>query len=222
MSHSFKLMLVLVGVVVADPDFLHAQIPVRIGVEAGMSLANQSFSYGDYVWMETYRFGFVVGGLVEIGLSNVMYVQIEPRLIQKGMRTPVTLGKFFELSDEADFQLDYAEFPVLLKARFGTSNFKPFLCAGPSIGVLLSATYRTEQYDSGILRTRKGIDIRGDYKSIDYAVILGGGGEYQLSRNVSLIGSARYSFGLYNISTRSSGDVTSNGIEVLFGSLFGL
>ncbi len=212
MSDSCKLIVVLIGVVLAMPAFVNAQSPVRFGVDAGMNIANQSSSYGDYVWMEDWRVGFIVGGLADVRISEVIFFQIEPRYIQKGMKTQV--GPDF--LQEVDFKLAYLEVPLLLKVRFGTTDVRPFLCAGPSVGYLLSAITRAQTYNI------QGVDITSEYRSVDFSLIGGGGVECRLSKTVSLIGSARYAFGIYNISPRGDSNVTSRGIEIIFGSLIDL
>jgi len=109
-----------------------AQFPLRIGAAAGMNLANQSFSPDLYPAgnPKGFRTGFAAGGLAEIGISNLLSVQLEPKYTQKGTKfhditttntTPTPNG-----TTDATFKLDYFEIPILLKVCSESQTIKPF------------------------------------------------------------------------------------------------
>jgi hypothetical protein len=207
----------------------HAQIPIRIGIDAGINFANQHLSR-DNINSQSNRRGLIIGGLAEIGVSDLVSVQVEPRYIEEGTNTKATYldaspeGHF---TVEEDFKLSYIDFPLLLKAKFGTADVKPVVFVGPSVGFLLSAVYnqnaRSIQGRDGL----DGYDITDHYNSVDVSLDAGAGIEYRATRIVSLTGSARYSLGLSNISSHNiSGvpddQIKSNGIQITFGILLDL
>ena len=211
--------------------FACSQTSVRLGADIGMNFANQSLSYAQPSGIpNSSRVGLTVGGIAELCISDLLYIQAEPRYIQKGMKET---GFAITINDPnpvgyADlvFKLDYLEIPVLVKAKFGTTDFKPFVFAGPNIGFLLSAKRDLEGYDVEQVGLQKSFDAKDNYKSLDVSLDLGGGGEYQLATKVSLLATARYSLGLtaVNNETNSAPGTTikSYGIQILIGALFNL
>jgi hypothetical protein len=207
----------------------YGQTPIRIGIEGGLNLANQSIS-GNYSGpSRENRAGIVIGGVAELGISDLFFIQIEPRYTQKGMK-----WGSFERRDEANQylgtfesmqELDYLELPLLLKMRFGSGGFRPYAFIGPNIGILLSAKYRLTMLSGGPAGTPDETqDVKSKVASTDACFDFGAGAEYLISPNIALFGAARYSLGLNNISREamSSNKTTSTGIQFLVGILFGL
>lgn len=194
-----------------------AQIPVRLGLALGLNLANQSYT-PDISSPLIYRPVIIAGTLAEVGISDLLYVQVEPRFIQKG----TTIQQGFDAGGpppgpgpDVVEKLNYLEIPLHLKTKFGTSDFMPFAFVGPTIGVLLSAREEVQEYNIQI-------DTKDQYNSIDYSLDLGGGVEYRISTSISLVGNACYSFGLSNISNQTYETIHSRGIQIVFSSLFNL
>ncbi|MBI1807453.1 MAG: PorT family protein [Ignavibacteria bacterium] len=202
----------------------HSQVPVRLGIDAGINFANQSLSWGDG-YPQSYRFGLIIGGLAEIGISDLLYVQAEPRYIQGGTNIQGTYNVSTpegQVTMEVDYKLACLEVPLLLKAKLGTADFKPVAFIGPNVGFLLSAIYQSKDHEIQGLDTRHGLDIKDRYKSVNVSLDVGGGVEYRISKTISLTGNARYSLGLNNISTSSEYTTKLNGIQITLGTLFNL
>ena len=192
-----------------------AQIPVRFGLALGVNFAGQSYARDIYSPL-THRSGFLAGALVEVGISDLLYVQAEPRYIQKGTKLyPFAMTMIPSPGPEGVETLDYLEVPLHLKTKFGTSDIKPFAFAGPTVGLLLSASEDVQDFNIHD-------DSKDNYNSLDYSFDLGGGVEYRVSTSVSLFGNACYSFGLRNISNQLDITIHSRGIQIVFGSLFTL
>ena len=230
MRYILKLTVLLICVFLWVSPVAYTQVPVRLGVDAGINFANQSLSNNPYGDSKTSRLGFLFGGLAEIGIANIWSIQAEPRYIQKGWKVPdafsITGPSGPEIIGTADlvYKLDYLEIPVLLKAKFGIADFKPFVFGGPNIGFLLSAIGEGAGYDVQSQR-RISLDVKDNYKSVDLSVDLGAGAEYQFSQNICLISDARYSLGFNNLNNKSSssGDaIKSYGIQILAGVLLSM
>jgi hypothetical protein len=173
-------------------------LKLRLGTGGGINVVDAYYS-PDYS-----RLGIVVGGILELKFSDI-FLQIEPRYIQKGQWL---------------VRLDYAEIPILLKWYFTETAFSPVFLLGGSVGILLSAK---REFEDGALPEgeHRITDLRDLYKSFDASLDLGGGFEYRLSPNMSLLVSGRYSYGVYNLSAGSD-EITSRGIHILIGALFDL
>jgi hypothetical protein len=198
-----------------------------------MNFANQSFSPLDIFisFHKTSRLGLVIGAMAEMKLSELWYITAEPRYTQKGMTIsdvaytiespePVAYGN-------SVYKVNYLELPILLKAKFGAGDCRPFLLAGPNIGWLLSAVIDlqlTKVLQPGVVAPPSQ-DLTWDYKTVDVCFDFGGGGEFRLSRTVSLLAMIRYSFGLSNtINHDDDPTITrkSTGIQMLLGAMFDL
>jgi hypothetical protein len=197
-----------------------AQPQMRFGLNAGVNFGNQSFSPEYFGNSKSYRLGFVVGTLAEIGFSEFWSIQLEPRYIQKGMKEtgiPVTIDDPNPVGYvDQTIALDYLEVPVLLKVKFGTSDFRPFAFAGPSIAFRLSARQNLEGYP---INGPTDSDLGSLYQSIDASFEIGGGTEYQISTFTAMFGGVRYSMGLSNLSSSTIGTVRSYGFQILVGAL---
>ena len=210
-------------------NLVYSQISIRWGLDAGMNFGNQTntfFGNDD----KASRVGFVVGGLGEIRIADFLYVQVEPRYIQKGAKQVnhfvFTSNAGIGTEEDNLLKLGYLEVPALLKARFGDGNLKPFVFAGPNIGFLLSASVESDGYSAHHQQLFTHIvDIKNQYKSLDIALDLGAGAEYQVSPAVSFLLDARYSYGLSDLNNvGGSFDPTmkSYGIGIVLGALFSL
>ena len=211
----------LAGLLLIACNPVYSQVPVRLGLDVGINLANQSISRD--VGPQSYRSGLIIGGVAEICISDLLSIQAEPAYIQEGT---VLTGGIRSMNgtfpEEETFKLAYFEIPLLLKAKFGTADFKPVFFVGPNVGFLLSAIYQTKNYDVQGLGTLDGLDIKDRYKSVNVSLDAGAGAEYRISNGLSLTGSVRYSFGLKDINSWSDDTIKTNGIQVIFGTLFDL
>jgi len=153
------------------------------GFKAGLNMANQDLP-------TTLNKGvtrFVFGGFMTFPVSKDISVQTEALYSMKGCKVEMTDGSF-------TYKLNYLDFPVLFKYTFATSgSTKPFLFAGPSLGILMSAKGKLEVVGMG---SEDG-SIKPLYKSTDLGFVIGGG--VNLGQNASIDG--RYSMGLSNIAS---------------------
>lgn len=199
-----------------------AQGSIRVGMDGGLNFAKDYFSDNQ----STYRVrtGVVAGGIIDLGISDLWHLQLEPRYIQSGRKeswvitgddpTPLAIADLV-------FKLDYLEIPLLLEAKMGAANIKPVLFAGPNIGFLLSGKADWDGVDVRQFGFPQSSDVKDDYKSVNFSVDLGAGGEYRISEAISLLANVRFSSGLVHI--RKEGlNINSSGIQILAGFLYDL
>jgi opacity protein-like surface antigen len=177
----------------------------RIGLTGGLNLANVSTDPAPEGFDLTNRTGFGVGGVLDLRLAENVALHLEPMYLQKGTK--------FEVNGEelAKIKADYIEVPALVKIAFGTTQTKPYIMAGPSIGFLLSAKVDDE-------------DIKEFVKSTDFGLGFGAGVSLPAGNNAFFI-EGRYNLGLSNINDDPDDTETkikTKGIQFMAGITFPL
>ena len=189
----------------------------QIGFIAGINIANLEEEDSDFSSLT----GFGVGGVLDFALGEKFSLCLEPMYLQKGAS---------EEEDEGtvDMKLAYLEIPVLFKLSLGTGSTKPYLMAGPTIGLNLSANMEMSMGGTSVE-----VDVSDLTETIDYGLAFGGGVSFPLGNN-SLFIEARYTLGLADIAkegeieiggmslTVPDTDVKTKGIQVMAGMIFPL
>jgi hypothetical protein len=169
----FCFALLLVASMFSPPE---ASAQTIIGAKAGINIANVTFSGDGVSASADSRTAFVGGAFAQFGIGSPWFIQPEVLYSSKGSK-----------SDDVALKVDYLEVPVLLGAAFPLSNsaLKPMVFAGPSVGFKLSCD-------------EAGFDCSDEVKSVDFALVFGGGIQYALS-SVVLFLDGRYNLGLTNV-----------------------
>lgn len=189
-----------------------AQSTLSLGFQAGLNYADASTSpnFGEI----STRMGLMVGGYLEISLSDVFSIQPELFEIQKGAESSVQTESGPSI---VKWKFEYAELPILVKVKLGLNQVRAFVFAGPNIGIKTQAesevTLGTQSQTS---------DIRDQIKSTEISFDFGIGGEYRIDSTVALIASIRYSHGLTDINRDTMVSWRSYGIQVVLGAEFSL
>jgi hypothetical protein len=105
-------------------------------------------------------------------------------------------------SGNDNYTLSYLEIPIVLKAAFGDGNIKPYLFAGPSIGILLSATNTTSSTGTTDAHNQPPpqiTDIKSALNATDISLYFGGGILDKLDSGPALFFDAGYAAGLTKI-----------------------
>ena len=191
---------------------LLAQSTVNFGIEGGVNFGNASTEPNSVSFSS--RTGIMVGALLEVGFSDVFYFQPEVRYTQKGAEFSVSSSSG---SGTITWKFDYIEIPLLMEAKFGQSEFKPLIFAGPNIGFNLSAN--VEGSGTG---GSASADIKDQLESIDFAMDFGAGGEYTINPTTALVASIRYSLGLSDIDMDPSSTWKTRGVQLVAGVKFSM
>lgn len=197
-----------------------AQLPFKLGVRGGLNIASLSWDPALPAPVESSsRTGFKFGAMVELGFIPMFALQIEPMYVQKG-------GKINVPGQEITNKLTYLDIPILLKLKLPLPGpLTPYAFAGPSIGILLSASSESGGEDT---------DIKDQLSSTDFALDFGAGAALDVAPLVSLMLDVRYSLGLSDIFndtakqqwTQETGiagqKVKTSGVQIVAGLMFGL
>jgi len=182
------------GIVLIALFVLLAVVPasaqMRFGFTAGLSLANTSsdeladaIATANNATTElSSRVGFAVGGVVAFPLSENVGLHLQPMYVQKG--TKVTINA---LNVEDKVTISYLEVPAMVKMMFGASETRPYVMAGPTLGLKLSASSDEDKLNAK----------SDDFNSIDFGLAFGGGVSFPAGNN-SFFVEARYGLGLSN------------------------
>ena len=198
----------------------------RLGIHAGVNFANVTIRQPEESSSNSPDLstgmspGFIVGGSLEVGLTDHLALQIEPQYVRKGARIMTPISPTSELNSR--LHLDYMEVPVLLKASMKVRKTTIYGIIGPSIAYNIGAAYDASIEDSTIVR-----DIRNSFNSTDMAIDIGAGFSFDISPNVAFVADCRYSLGLLNTlkdydSPDSDGYQKSSDMKVVMGLLFAL
>ncbi len=198
---------------------------VQIGGIFGLNIANldiEGYDLDDGKLNS--RIGLGIGAVLDIPINENLLIRVEPMFIQKGAKDDITetdydfdSGKEIKVHGEIELNLSYIEIPVLFKVPIDISTYQPFIIAGPTIGVLMSA--EAVLTANGEEETE---DIKDNIKNIDFGICLGGGVSYPIGLGI-LFFEARYTLGLSDINdTEDDGEVKTKGFQIMAGITFPL
>lgn len=182
----------------------------QFGIKAGLHSATQSAPFYDLAvdlgGNKDPRIGFSVGAFAEIGLRSPFSLQPELLYVQKGATidgegTPVQTRVL---------KTNYLEVPILGKATFAAGTARPFVLAGPAVGLLMSAKGRVEDEQ---------FDAKEELKTLDLSLIAGGGVAFS-----AFAAEIRYTYGVANVSTSNDprvGSVSNRALSLLLSYTIG-
>jgi hypothetical protein len=188
-------MLVAVPVMAQDKQ-------ISFGVKAGVNMANLALDPEPIKGPDNLM-GIAAGGMLSFNLSPSLCLDGEVLYIQKG----ASMDSESEFcSSESDLKLTYISISPMLRFKFHTASFTPYLMGGAEFGILMSAKSTgtsicggdTEDFD---------VDVKDYYKSSDLGVSFGAGVEFPLGTS-ALFFEGRYAMGLSDISDTPS-DMTA-------------
>ncbi|HEY3874890.1 MAG TPA: porin family protein [Candidatus Kapabacteria bacterium] len=117
-----------------------------IGLRAGGNFANETPDSTPLNTSTSLKSGFVGGLTVEHWFNNNLAVGASVLYDQKGTNQEYAdaaknrqIGNTIYSGSDA-YALSYCEIPVVIKYAIGTGLVRPYVCVGPSFGLLLSAT----------------------------------------------------------------------------------
>ncbi len=185
-----------------------SQPSIELGLEGGLNLANVSITPSQ---TSNSRTGLIVGGVIDIGISNSIGVTGGLRYIMKGFQVT---NQGYTFTDK----LNYLEVPVLLKVKFPLTEIKPYVIGGPVLGIRVSAS--EEQSGGG---QSADVDASSAYESIDFGLLFGAGMDFKVAPKTDLFLQGGYAFGLSNIWKQTTTVTVKNyGIQITGGVKFKL
>lgn len=211
-----------------------AQAQLEVGLKLGVNMANQASDVEGFESSGTT--GLYFGVPVRIALSDNLVVQPEIAYMQKGSGLDYTFEVPGFLTSETTGKsiLNYVEIPIMVQYLLGSGDIKPYVTAGPSIGLGMgyksSGTSKTTTTDifTGVETTvEEDFDDSGSFEDaglsgIDFSIGFGGGviaamGPGSLSLNLL------YNLGLANIyDDKDLGTLNNRGLLINVGYSFPL
>ena len=195
-----------------------------LGVRVGTNLANESVDGLPTGASISIHAGFLGGVQYEYWFDNMWSLGAQVLYDQKGAHEDLNGVVDFVGTGTVNLTLSYLEIPVLVKASFGTGNFKPYVFAGPSVGKYLSnSAHMTETYQGQTFDTTETLPD-STINSLDFSAILGAGISLRLNSGQLLFFDAAYALGLVNVdnSGDSANTTKSRDIRLAVGILFPL
>jgi hypothetical protein len=192
-----------------------AMAEVRVGAVGGVNLSSLSTDEQGVKLSTLTRWG--AGGALELDLNDYVAVATRPMFIGRGTDIE-TLAGVGDVSAQgkdsyARVELGYIELPLLFKYSFPTEGVRPYLIAGPSLGLRRSAT-AVSKFGSA---PEEREDSKDDFKSTDFSLWAGAG----LGKNIGsayVFAEGLYSLGLRNINKDASeGSGKNRGWQFLAG-----
>jgi len=220
-----------------------------IGARIGANLANQKAPYGAFApsydaqdKTNGMHAGFLAGLQMDYYFSDTWGISGELFFDQKGSHVNFhsegeigsPTGPFFSETGTSDMTLNYLEFSLLLKARFGSGDIQPYVFAGPSVGLFLSGKQHDNitNFESGeysTFDTTQSVPISSplpglDLKKFDVSIVGGAGVDYKLGSGQILFLDASYAYGITTIAQSSDAMIwaKSRDIRIAAGILFPL
>jgi len=175
----------------------------RIGIKAGLMLANAQYEYSSTSISTSNLVGLQAGLIGEIPISDKMFFNSGLLFSQKGTKLSI-------MGIEADFPVNYLEIPLNLAYKHDLETAKIFAQVGPYIGIGLSAKMKAAGEEETI---EFGSEF-DEMKPVDLGLNVGAGIEI----NKVQLG-VNYGLGFTNLSNDPD-EVMKNGVLLFSIALF--
>jgi hypothetical protein len=149
----------------------------QFGIKGGINLADVRGSDVVRDNLKT-RLGLVGGISYRINLIAGLSLQPEVLYVQKGVVSEISQGASgYSYSQKTTTKGDYLDIPLLLKFNLPIPQFSPFIEAGASYGILLSAKEKDEVTTNipGQQSGSEEVDIKDNLTKGDLSFIIGVG-----------------------------------------------
>ena len=190
-----------------------AQNDVKFGILGGINITNAEIKDGPLGFNQKTRLSFSGGVFAELVLNDISVLDLRAMYMQKGVKYEGSLATLTVL-------VDYLRIPALIKIRVSNSGVKPFIFAGPDLGIRLRAKVVEKAFGVEV----EDEDLEDDIELLDFAFDLGGGIELPMS-SVTFLVQALYSISWTNIVKESEepgrpGSMRTRGFIILSGIRF--
>jgi hypothetical protein len=206
---------------------------MAFGVRAGVNIANEHANPIPSGSSVGSAIGFIGGGQLDVWFNSMWAFSGQLLYDQKGAALNFSQSIFgTTVTGTSTIKRNYIEIPLTIKAQFGTGSVKPYVFAGPTIGILLSASVHSVA-NNGTNSSDTTEDAKSSYTSTDFGILFGAGATFAINPTTSLFVEASYDYGLSNVSVNSTmtnpdgTTTTSNNTEntrdirLMVGILFG-
>lgn len=207
---------------------------VNLGLIGGVNIATLSGNLNIDSEEESTDFKNItaigIGGIVDLSVNENISILFQPMYLQKGGKQSEAepgVGQF-----DAKLKINYLEIPALLKLTLGANNVRPYIMAGPSLGINISTDLEFSLDAPGIPTLDVSVDAGDVTESIDFGLVFGGGLSFVVN-NMMLFIEGKYSLGLSNVlkegtlelfdeTSEVTGELKTRGIQIMGGVSFPL
>ncbi len=212
--------LLLLSICLIQPLSASAQFSLRsiggtawFGVQGGISYAGESISSLPDNASTSMTTGAIGGLSFEYWLDNAWAVGAGVLYTQKGInelyapnaRNRDTNNVIYSGSD--NFSMGYLEIPILIRYSMGLGDVRPYICAGPSIGMLLQSS---ESVSGSVAPIS---DLKSDLQSTDLSLYAALGIMDAIPNGPILFFEAGFAVGLSNIYKSTPERFATSGIS---------
>jgi hypothetical protein len=162
------------------------------GVRAGLNVASEFYDAvpGASSGTKLAPFG---GAVIEHVFDDTWALSLGLLFNQKGSKQVYDSSVVQEsasIGGNDNISLSYLEIPIVAKMMFGNGDIHPYVFAGPSIGLLMSAS---EDVDGNVAPVA---DLKSSANAIEFAINFGGGIVFQAGNSSRFFFDAGYSAGV--------------------------
>lgn len=186
-----------------------AYTQLSFGLKGGVNVAEFSIKDQGATIPQSSVNGFTLGAVLEIGITDNIFIQPEAIFLQKGSELNTSLTNL-------KTNVNYLDIPVLLKIKLlNTKLLNINLLGGPSFGLALNGEETTAGGQT------VDINFGGDngLKRFDLGINAGGGVGVNLG-SIGVFGDVRYLFGVSDISEDANREIKNKGLNLSVGLIF--
>ena len=180
-----------------------------IGFRLGANVANETWNSPSNAPSQTSLTSIMLGIQTDYWIADMLAFEVQLLYDQKGTNT-IYNGDFsnVQFNGTGEVRASYLEIPILLKFRLPTPLLKPYVFAGPSIGVLLSSSNTS----SGITSSGQPVSSNKSdaLNSTDISALVGVGLELHITDNLNAFVDVGQAFGLQDVNKNVSVDPITN------------
>ncbi len=182
---------------------------ISFGLKGGVNVAEFSFKDQGTTIPQSSINGFTFGAVLEIGITDNIFIQPEAVFIQKGSELNTSITGLTT-------NVNYLDIPLLLKIKLLNSKLLNInLLGGPSFGLALNG----EEAITGGQTIDVNFGGEDGLKRFDLGINAGGGVGVNLG-SIGVFGDIRYLFGVSDISEGANREIKNRGLNLSIGLMF--
>jgi hypothetical protein len=199
----------------------NVQAQFSIGPKFGLNMSTLSVDPDPYQGSTTItkggRMNILFAAQAQMLFGKMFGVQIEPGYTSKSARWEDNQG------GKRTISVSEIQIPILFLVTFMQGTIEPFAFVGPNLGIVASASDKTETQGG-----TQDVDIKANVSGLDFALDFGGGTKFKIANKIALTGDIRYSLGMSNLDARqipagvTAPSTKSRGFQIQFGALFSI
>lgn len=175
------------------------------GIIGGMNFAKLNIDPQDDRMEIQPRNGLVLGGILNIGITQLLSLQFEPAYMQKGAEATIDFyEEGYTIKIEETVEAAYIDLPILLRATLQSKDVQPYLMGGFTLDFLLGdvkevlnkITINGVDYTNQVPANEREQELTSN--GFDFCVNFGGGLSIPMKSFIIIL-EGQYSLGLLDV-----------------------